>query len=158
VDDLVTIAVTESASAVVTGDVKTTRASSVAASVTSLFGIKSPTGALSNLATSSNNTALTGQGETSRGAQITTTLSARVTNVLPNGYLVVAGTKDIQVSSEYQQISVRGIVRPADMTGNVVLSTQVAQMELKVNGKGVVGDAIRRPNILYRLFLGLLPF
>jgi len=31
-------------------------------------------------------------------------------------------------------------------------------MEIRVNGKGVVSDAVRRPNILYRLLLGLLPF
>jgi flagellar L-ring protein precursor FlgH len=31
-------------------------------------------------------------------------------------------------------------------------------MEIRVNGKGVVGDAVRRPNILYRVLLGLLPF
>jgi flagellar L-ring protein precursor FlgH len=159
VDDLLTIDVSEQASAVVTGDVKTSRVSSVAASVTSLFGVKSPTGALSNLATSSNNTALQGQGETSRGAQISTSLSARVTHILPNGYLVIEGTKDLQVAGEFQQVAVRGIVRPIDLSpGNVIQSTQIAQMELKVNGKGVIGDAIRRPNILYRLFLGLLPF
>jgi flagellar L-ring protein FlgH len=34
----------------------------------------------------------------------------------------------------------------------------VAQMELRINGKGVVNDAIHRPNFLYRLILGLLPF
>jgi flagellar L-ring protein precursor FlgH len=31
-------------------------------------------------------------------------------------------------------------------------------MEIRLNGKGVVGDAIRRPFILYRILLGLLPF
>jgi flagellar L-ring protein precursor FlgH len=31
-------------------------------------------------------------------------------------------------------------------------------MEIRLNGKGVVGDAIRRPNFLYRFLLGLLPF
>jgi flagellar L-ring protein precursor FlgH len=31
-------------------------------------------------------------------------------------------------------------------------------MEIRLNGKGVVADAIRRPNFLYRLLLGLLPF
>ena len=40
----------------------------------------------------------------------------------------------------------------------VELATQIADMEIKLNGKGVVGDAIRRPTILYRLLLGLLPF
>jgi flagellar L-ring protein precursor FlgH len=159
VNDLVTVVVSESGSAVVTGDVNTTRASSVNASVTSLFGPKSPTGALANLAGSSNKTALQGTGEISQGAQINTTVSARITQVLPNGYLVLEGTKDIQVSSELQHVLLRGVIRPVDLSpGNVVSSTQIAQMELKVNGKGVIGDAVRRPNFLYRLFLGLLPF
>jgi flagellar L-ring protein precursor FlgH len=159
VNDLVTVVVSEQASAVVTGDVNTSRNSSVNASVTSLFGLKSPTGALANLATSGNKTALQGTGETSRGTTITTTLSARVTHVLPNGYLVLEGAKDVQVSDEFQQVILRGVIRPVDLSpGNVVSSTQIAQMEIKVNGKGVIGDAIRRPNWLYRLFLGLLPF
>jgi flagellar L-ring protein precursor FlgH len=42
--------------------------------------------------------------------------------------------------------------------GNTVQSSSVAQMELKINGRGVVNDSIRRPNILYRILLGLLPF
>ena len=41
---------------------------------------------------------------------------------------------------------------------NTVPSDRLAQLEVKVNGKGVVGDAIKRPFILYRLLLGLLPF
>jgi flagellar L-ring protein precursor FlgH len=56
-------------------------------------------------------------------------------------------------------VTVRGIIRPNDLsTANTVRSDQIAQLELKVNGKGVVGDAVRRPFILYRLLLGLLPF
>jgi flagellar L-ring protein precursor FlgH len=39
-----------------------------------------------------------------------------------------------------------------------VASSRIAQMELQVNGKGIVNDSVRRPNILYRLLLGLLPF
>ena len=35
---------------------------------------------------------------------------------------------------------------------------RLAQLELRINGKGVVNDAIRRPNFLYRFLLGLLPF
>ncbi len=159
VNDLVTVVVNEQASAVATGDVNTSRASAVNASITALFAPKSATGALANLAASSNKTTLQGQGETSRGTTISTTLSARVTHVLPNGYLVLEGSKDVQVSDEFQQVMVRGIIRPVDIApGNVVSSDQIAQMEIKVNGKGVIGDAIRRPNVLYRLFLGLLPF
>ncbi len=159
VNDLVTIVVNENATAVANGATQTSRASTLGSSVTQLGGIKSPTGGLVNLANSSTTTALNGSGTTSRGATLTTTLSARVTHVLPNGYLVLEGTKDVQVNSEFQQISLRGIIRPIDLdTANTVNSTAIAQMELRINGKGVVGDAIRRPNIIYRFIMGLLPF
>jgi flagellar basal body L-ring protein FlgH len=58
-----------------------------------------------------------------------------------------------------QVIQLRGVVRPYDVgVANAISSEQIAQLELKVNGKGVVGDSIRRPNFLYRFILGLLPF
>lgn len=159
VNDLVTIVVSEQASAVATGATKTSRVSSVNASVSSLFGAKSANGALNNLAKSANDIELNGQGSTSRGTSLSTTLSARVTHVLPNGYLVLEGSKDVQVNSEFQHVIVRGIIRPADLSpGNVITSNQLAQMEIRVDGKGVVGDAIKRPFILWRVLLGLLPF
>jgi flagellar L-ring protein FlgH len=159
VNDLVTIIVAEQASAVATGATQTSRKSSVQSSVTSLAGPKSATGALANLLTSNNDTELNGSGTTSRGTTLSTTLSGRVTHVLPNGYLVLEGTKDVQVNSEHQFIKVRGIIRPMDLSpGNVVSSTQLAQLEINIDGKGVVNDAIHRPMILYRILLGLLPF
>ena len=90
---------------------------------------------------------------------LSTTVSARVVDVTANGTLVVEGTKNIGVNSEKQTITVKGFIRPEDVSQlNTIFSTQVADLQVKVNGKGVVGDAIRRPNFLYRLLLGLLPF
>jgi flagellar L-ring protein FlgH len=159
VDDLVTIVVTEKASAVATGDVKTQRQSTAQSAITAAGGITKPTGPLANLANTATNIQLQGTGETSRGAVLTATVSARVTSVLPNGYLVVEGIKRVQVNSENQVITIRGVVRPVDIDpSNSIISDRVAQMELLVNGKGVIGDAIHRPFFLYRLLLGLLPF
>jgi flagellar L-ring protein FlgH len=71
----------------------------------------------------------------------------------------VQGQKEILVNSEKQVITVRGIIRPDDLSAtNSVPSDRVARMEILVNGKGVVNDAVKRPFILYRLLLGLLPF
>jgi flagellar L-ring protein precursor FlgH len=71
----------------------------------------------------------------------------------------VEGTRKIAINSENQTITVRGVIRPIDLdTTNSVLSARLAQMEIQVDGKGVVTDAVHRPNILYRLLLGLLPF
>lgn len=158
-DDIVTIVVNEQASAVTTGQTKTQRQSSATSSITSAAGQLNAAGALANLLTTNGNQQLDGEGTTSRQTTLTTTLAARVTDVLPNGYLVVEGSKTVLVNSENQVITLRGVVRPADLsTANFVLSNNVAQMELKINGRGVVNDAIRRPNFLYRILLGLLPF
>jgi flagellar L-ring protein FlgH len=159
VDDVLTVVVAESASAVSTGATKTSRVSSTNNSITSLGGIKNPTGPLANLASTAGDTELNGSGSTSRTTTLSTTLTARVTHVLPNGGLVVEASKDIQINSENQTILVRGVVRPADIDPtNSVPSTRLGQLEIRVNGKGVVGDAIKRPFILYRILLGLLPF
>jgi flagellar L-ring protein FlgH len=159
VDDLVTIVVLEKASAVATGDVKTQRASTAQSSIQAAGGITKAAGPWANLAKTNTNTQLQGTGTTSRGTTLTATVSARVVNVLPNGYLVVEGVKRVQVNSENQVITVRGVVRPYDLDPtNSVPSDRVAQMEIQVNGKGVIGDSIRRPWFLYRLLLGLLPF
>lgn len=157
VNDLVTILVIDRASAVASGNTKSSRQSSAKAGVASIGGISTP--ALGSLAELGSNTQFEGQATTSRQTVLSTTLSARVADVLPNGYLVVIGSKEIQLNSERQTITVRGIARPADLSpANVISSDRIAQLEVYVNGKGVVGDAVRRPFILYRLLLGLLPF
>jgi flagellar L-ring protein precursor FlgH len=158
-DDLITIVVSDKASAIAKGGSSSARSSTAKHSVSSLFGVTRATGPLSNLTNLSGDTKLEGQGETSRESALTTTLSARVMHVLPNGYLAVEGVKDIMVNSERQVVTVRGVIRPSDLSpANAVTSDRVAQLEVRVNGKGVVGDAVRRPFILYRILMGLLPF
>jgi flagellar L-ring protein precursor FlgH len=159
VDDIVTIVVQESASAVSTGATKTARKSSAQSSITALAGVTKAAGPWANLANLGSQTNLDGQGTTSRSTTLTTTVSARVTHVLRNGNLVVEGSKIVGINSENQTITVRGVIRPIDLdTTNSVLSARLAQMEIQVNGKGVVADAVHRPNILYRILLGILPF
>jgi len=126
--------------------------------VNSLFGARQ-TGSLTNLAGMSGQQQLAGQGSTSRQSTVTTTLSARVIKVLPNGNLILEGTKSIAINSESQAVSIRGIVRPIDIgPDNSIASNRVSDLEVRINGKGVVNDAIHRPNMLYRLLLGILPF
>jgi flagellar L-ring protein precursor FlgH len=159
VDDIATIVVQESASAVSTGATQTSRKSSAQSSITALAGVTKAAGPWANLANLGGQTTLNGQGTTSRTTTLTTTVSARVTHVLRNGNLVLEGTKNVMINSENQTIIVRGVIRPIDLdTNNTVFSARLAQMEIQVNGKGVVADAVHRPNILYRLLLGILPF
>lgn len=159
VDDMVTILVAERASAVAKGSTKAARASSAKTSVTALAGVTQASGALANLASLGGDSQLTGEGATTRETVLTTTLTARVTRVLPGGALLLEGSKSLEVNGERQMIVVRGVARQADVSPtNLVRSDRMAQLEVLVNGKGVVGDAIKRPFILYRVLLGLLPF
>ncbi len=159
VDDLVTILVVERASAVAKGSTKSARTSNAKAGISALGGPTRALGPLANLTGLAGESQLNGEGSTSRETVLTTTLTGRVTHVLPNGYLVVEGVKDVRLNSEYQTVTVRGMVRPADLSpGNLVRSDRLAQLEVRIGGKGVVGDAIRRPFFLYRLLAGILPF
>lgn len=157
--DLVTIVVAEQTSAVSTGVTNTSRKSSASTAVTSLFGPTKTAGALASLANSAGNQQLQGQGTTSRTSTLKTTITAEVIALLPNGNLVVRGQREINVNSEHQTVTIQGVVRPADLTpANSITSDRVAQLEIHVDGKGVVADAVKRPFILYRILLGLLPF
>lgn len=159
VGDLVTIVVLDQASATSQGVTTEQRTSSANSSISALFGMKSAHNALNNLANINGSQQLNGQGTTSRQTTVSTTVSGRVLKVLPNGDLIVEGAKLIAINSEFQTVSFRGIVRSVDLSnGNSVNSNQVENLEVRINGRGVVNDAIRRPNFLYRLFLGLLPF
>jgi flagellar L-ring protein precursor FlgH len=157
VNDLITVIVAERASAVSKGTTSATRSSNAKASITGLYGpAPAKLGGLLDLSSSSD---LAGEGTTTRESTLNTSITARVVQVMPNGNLVIEGVKNVTINSENQAIVLRGIVRPVDISGgNAVSSERIAAMDIRVNGKGVVGDAIRRPNFLYRLLLGILPF
>lgn len=159
VNDLVTIEVSDHASAISRGATASNRKSSASASIPALGGVTRAAGPLASMAELGGNQKLDGQAETSRESELKTTLTARVTHVLPNGNLVIEGRKSVGVNSERQVVRVRGIARWNDLNGvNRISSDRLALLEVQVDGKGVVNDAIRRPNFLYRLLLGLLPF
>ncbi len=87
----------------------------------------------------------------------TATLSARVTRVLDNGNLVIEGRRLVKVNDETQILVVSGVVRPYDVApDNTVLSSRLADGEVRLEGRGVVSDR-QRPGLLQRIFdfLGL---
>jgi len=157
--DVVTVVVRERVSADSQGTVSTSRNSDANSSISALGGITKATGPLANILGLNTESKLEGQGGTTRNTTLSATMTARVVEVLPNGNLVIEGTKSVGVNSENQVVMLRGVIRPYDVSAlNTILSDQVAELELTVNGKGVVGDAIHRPNFFYRLLRGLLPF
>ncbi|MDL2226834.1 flagellar basal body L-ring protein FlgH [Deltaproteobacteria bacterium OttesenSCG-928-M10] len=99
-----------------------------------------------------------GSGSTNRNENMTAKMSARVTQVLPNGNLVIRGSQEIMVNNEKQYITIQGVVRPADIgADNTVLSTYMADARIDYTGEG---DLTRkqREGWLSRFFDTVWPF
>ncbi len=158
IDDVVTILVLETTQAVASADAKNSRSASASAGFDHLFGLEKAVKELPTALSGKSNSGFEGTGSTSRQTTLQTTLTARVTDVLPNGYLVVEGMREIRVNNENQSLYLTGVVRPEDVSpGNRVLSSSVAQMSVRLQGRGVVSQPIK-PGWLYRILNGILPF
>ena len=158
-NDVITVVVAEHSSATSAGGTSSARKSSTSATIPALAGITRAAGPWANLAGATGDTKLDGQGQTTRSSDLVATLTAQVIGVLPNGNLIVEGTKSVQINSERQKVTVRGIARCNDVNAsNQISSERLAELEVQIDGHGVINDAVRRPNFLYRLLLGLLPF
>ena len=93
-----------------------------------------------------------GSGKTTSGNSFATKITATVVDRLPNGNLVLEGTRNIKVNEEKQEFVLRGVVRPEDITPfNTVLSTQIADVEMFYKGKGPVGDR-NKPGLITKIF------
>ena len=77
-------------------------------------------------------------------------IAARVVKVLDNGNMVVEGRRSVVVNNETQVITLSGVIRPEDVTSNnTILSSQVADAEIQMEGRGVLAEA-QSPGILFR--------
>ncbi len=77
-----------------------------------------------------------------------TTISCVVTDVLPNGNLVIEGTRDVRTSEETLQLQLVGVIRPEDVnSNNQIRSDLIANAELGIKGKGAMSRT-QKPGII----------
>ena len=78
-----------------------------------------------------------GQGNIDRSEQIQLSVPAVVTQVLPNGNLMISGSQEVRVNFELRQLTVAGIVRPADISrNNTIAYDRVAEARISYGGRG----------------------
>ncbi len=83
----------------------------------------------------------TANGSNTVTSSFATKVTATVIDVLPNGNLVVQASRVVITNGEKQDIVLTGVVRPQDVNqDNSVLSTYLADVVIKFNGKGPIGD------------------
>lgn len=96
-------------------------------------------------ASSGASSSVSGTGSTTQSGRFSTRLSAVVREVLPNGNLVIEGTRWVMVNKEVQSVVLTGIIRRDDVrSDNTVLSEDIANAEIRAEGKGVIADRQRR--------------
>jgi flagellar L-ring protein precursor FlgH len=164
VGDIVTIKITESSAATNKASTGTDRSSSLSASVDAFFNAEkgfpsdqpffNPFSKVAGGVESE----FQGTGTTRRSGDLNAYITALVTRVLPNGNLVVTGSREVLINNENQIIQLTGVVRPRDINaGNQVLSTYVADARISYSGTGVINDR-QKPGWLTNVLMTVWPF
>jgi flagellar L-ring protein precursor FlgH len=150
INDLVTIRIVESTIATNTAKVSTERDDSGKRGLTSLLGLQdrllphSVTDSASAIDASTKEQ-FDSTGSNTRSETITSTLTARVVDRLPNGNLVIQANREVIVNHERQNMVLIGTIRPVDIDeANSVASTKIADLQIRYSGSGVLTENTRR--------------
>ena len=174
VGDVVTIRILESSSATNKANTKTGRTSSLEAGIDTLFGVEDwyrdevldwyssklpkpdPFGNPSVKGSMSSD--FDGSGTTTRSGDLSAFMTARITEVLPNGNFRIVGTREVMVNNENQLIILSGVIRPRDISSdNIVESTFISDAKIAYSGTGIIDDR-QRPGWLANLLNTIWPF
>lgn len=158
VGDTVVISIVEQTLAQASGTVTTQRTFTTNSGISALAGRISTAG-VNPTAIANSDTQLKGQGQTASTSSLRTSLAGQVVAVLRNGNLVIEAHRNVLMNNERQTVFLRGVARPGDLSGNnVVLSTQLSNLEVELRGKGVISNGTRQPNPIVRALLRILSF
>jgi flagellar L-ring protein precursor FlgH len=153
VGDMVTVLITENTTANKATDNEQTKDGATTAGVTGLFGHNVPKASFNASSALSFKDKATADASNTFSGSVTAT----VVDVLPNGYLVISGEKQIGFDKGTEYVRFSGVVNPDMITiGNQVVSTKVAdaRIEYRTNSKM---DAAEVLSMFSRFFLSMIP-
>jgi flagellar L-ring protein FlgH len=155
--DTVTVQIVERISASQKSSASIDRSADISGGVSAFPLLKAPLLDKFRVGAESSN-AFQGKGGTESANRFEGSITATVTEVLPNGHLLVAGEKQIGVNQNVDVLRFSGTVDPRQIQpGNVVASTQVANVRVESRGRGAQGEALSI-GWLGRFFLNVTPF
>ncbi len=162
VGDLLTVTVSISDKANIENETQRSRTNKEDSGITDFIGAKTITQANKilpgRILTADSTASSDGKGSVQRQEALQTNVAAVVTQVLPNGNLVVEGKQEIRVNFEIRELIVAGIVRPEDIqSDNTIDSTKIAQARIAYGGRGQIMD-VQQPRYGQQVMDVLLPF
>jgi flagellar L-ring protein precursor FlgH len=99
-----------------------------------------------------------GQGTIDRSERIELSVAATITDVLPNGNLLIAGSQEVRVNQELRVLQVAGIVRPRDISAaNTVAYDKIAEARIAYGGRGR-NSTVQNPGWAHQVYDVLAPF
>jgi len=160
IGDLLTVTVNITDKANIANETQRSRTNKEDSGVTDFLGAKAvPNNILpGRILTTDSTSSSDGKGSVNRQEALQTNVAAVVTQVLPNGNLVVEGKQEIRVNFEIRELIVAGIVRPEDIqSDNTIESSKIAQARIAYGGRGQITD-VQQPRYGQQVLDVLLPF
>ena len=106
----------------------------------------------------SSGTSTAGSGQTVRSENLRLLIAAVVTDVLPNGNLVIAGSQEVRVNAELRILTIAGIVRPSDIGAeNTISYDRIAEARISYGGRGRLTE-VQQPGYGQQFLDAVLPF
>ena len=163
IGDILTVTVNFTDKANIANETQRSRTSKEDSGITDFAGSKLLTGGAAKvlpgrLLSTDSTASSDGKGSVQRQENLQTNVAAVVTQLLPNGNLVVEGKQEIRVNFEIRELIVAGIVRPEDIqSDNTIDSSKIAQARIAYGGRGQISD-VQQPRYGQQVLDVLLPF
>ncbi len=165
IGDILTVEIAIQDKASVSNTTNRSRSSSEDADLNAFLGLENSLGQLlpggfdpSAAVDLSSSASASGQGSVDRSETINLTVAAVITQVLPNGNLVIAGRQQVRINHEMRELLITGVARPEDITSeNTIAHTKIAEARISYGGRGVISD-VQSPRYGQQAAEILLPF
>lgn len=115
-------------------------------------------GGRDNLLGMTSDTSNKGAGQINRKETITLQVAALITDVLPNGNLVLQGRQEVRVNFEVRELQITGVIRPEDISSaNSISYEKIAEARISYGGRGQISD-VQQPRYGQQIFDIIMPF